>query len=250
MSRRSFRSEQQQFVVDGPVLLREAIEYGGLVREVFVRRDLLDEVVAACQDTQGVQIFVLDDKAFNDVSDQVSPRGVMSVCDRPTTTAVGEIDGWVLVAHEVSDPGNVGTLMRSAEASGAHALVVTGGSADPFAPKTVRSSAGAIFHVPVVEVKSLDEVKRAGFELVGTTSHIHDGHTHDGTDGARVQSMYDADFSGRLAVVMGNEAHGLDPQAPIDRWVTVPHRGRSESLNVAMAGTALAMHVAHVRSDT
>lgn len=245
MSRRSFRSELQQFVVDGPVLLREAIEHGGIVREVYVRREQLDEVIEVCRDNEDVPIFVLDDKTFNDVSDQVSPRGVMSVCDRPSVVALAAIDGWVLVADQVSDPGNIGTLMRSVEASGAHALVVTGGSADPFAPKTVRSSAGAIFHVPVIEIDSLEEVKSAGFVLVGTTSH-----RGDGTDGAQVQSMYDADFSGRLAVVLGNEAHGLDPRAPVDQWVTVPHRGRSESLNVAMAGTALAMHVAHVRSST
>ena len=124
-------------------------------------------------------------------------------------------------------------------------VVLTPGSADVYNPKVVRSSAGALFHVPVV-VASLDEVAEAGFVLAGTSSHEFPGRT--------VVEHTAADLTGRLAIVMGNEAAGLpdewnDDDGPIDRWLTIRHRGRSESLNVAMAATVLVFEAARQRCD-
>ena len=122
-------------------------------------------------------------------------------------------------------------------------MVLTPGSVDPYSPKVVRSSAGAIFHVPVV-VAELDLVAAAGIELVGTSSRD--------APGRGVHSYTEADLTGRVALVMGNEAAGLpdewtDEAGPIRRWVTIPHQGRSESLNVAMATTVLAFEAARQR---
>jgi TrmH family RNA methyltransferase len=142
---------------------------------------------------------------------------------------------FVVVLDRVADPGNLGTILRSAEAAGADLVVLTPGSVDPYSPKVVRSSAGALFHVPVVTA-AIDDVAAAGFELLGTTSH--------GFPGRTVVPYTDADFTGRVAVIMGNEAAGLpdewdDTVGPVRSWVTIPHEGRSESLNVAMATTVL-----------
>ena len=90
----------------------------------------------------------------------------------------------------------------------------------------VRASAGALFHVPVVDVDAGRRRARPGCGCVGTSSHHGVAHT-------------DADWSGRLAIVAGNEAHGLADDAPVDEWVRIEHRGRAESLNVAMAATVL-----------
>ena len=151
---------------------------------------------------------------------------------------------FVVVLDRVSDPGNLGTILRSAEAAGADLVVLTPGGVDPFNPKVVRSSAGALFHVPVV-TSTIDEVAAAGFELFGTTSH--------GFPGRTVVSYTDADLSGRIAVVMGNEAAGLpddwnDTVGPVRSWITIPHSGRSESLNVAMATTVLVFEAARQRT--
>jgi TrmH family RNA methyltransferase len=109
----------------------------------------------------------------------------------------------------------------------------------------LRSSAGAIFHVPVI-VASLDDVVAAGFELAGTSSHEFPGRT--------VVEHTAADLTGRIAIVMGNEAAGLpdewnDQTGPVGTWITVRHHGRSESLNVAMAATILVFEAARQRSD-
>lgn len=142
---------------------------------------------------------------------------------------------FVVVADQLNDPGNLGTILRSAEAAGVDAVVLTPGSVDPFNPKVVRSSAGALFHVPVVTA-TFDAVRLAGLRLVGTSSHQGSSHTN-------------ADWSGRLAVVLGNEAHGLPDDAPIDQWVMIEHHGRAESLNVAMAGTVLVFEAARQRKS-
>jgi TrmH family RNA methyltransferase len=147
------------------------------------------------------------------------------------------------VLDRIGDPGNLGTILRSAEAAGADLVVLTPGSVDPYNPKVVRASAGALFHVPVLEA-DLDDVTAAGLVPVGTSSHDSPNRT--------VQRHTEADLMGRVAIVMGNEAAGLpgdwtDTSGPIRRWVTIPHRGRSESLNVAMATTVLVFEVMRQR---
>ena len=125
-------------------------------------------------------------------------------CSAPTS--------FVVVADRLADPGNLGTILRSAEAAGVDAVVLTPGTVDVFNPKVVRASAGALFHVPVVHGVARRRRAPPGLRLVGTSSHRGDRHT-------------EADWSGRLAIVAGNEAHGLADDAPVDEWVRIEHRG-------------------------
>lgn len=172
-----------------------------------------------------------------------NPIAIVRMSDRGPAAEVIAAASFVVVLDRIADPGNLGTILRSSEAAGADAVVLTAGSVDPYNPKVVRASAGALFHVPVVEA-TLDDMVAAGLALVGTSSHEAPGRT--------VHPYTSADLSGRLALVMGNEAAGLpaewtDTVGPIRRWVTIPHRGRSESLNVAMAATILVFEAARQR---
>jgi TrmH family RNA methyltransferase len=139
-----------------------------------------------------------------------------------------------LVADRINDPGNAGTLLRSAEAAGVDGVVFTAGSVDVFNPKVVRASAGALFAVPVVTDVDLAQALGHDRRSFGTTSHAGTPFT-------------EADLTQPAAIVVGNEAHGLDAATPVDEWVTIPHRGRAESLNVAMAATLLVFEVARQR---
>ena len=98
----------------------------------------------------------------------------------------------------------------------------------------MRASAGALFHVPVVTASRSADVRAAGLRLVGTSSHHGTPHTS-------------FDWTGRVAIVLGSEAHGLADDAPVDDWVRIDHRGRAESLNVAMAATVLVFEAARAR---
>lgn len=177
------------------------------------------------------------------VATTVTPQPVLAVVERrvaPATLLGDPGTSFVIVVDRFADPGNAGTVLRSAEAAGADAVVCTPGTVDLFNPKVVRASAGALFHVPVVVDLPLDAFPRSGWRVFGTTSHL-------GSDGVPPTPYDEVDLDGRIAFVLGNEAHGLAPDAAVDRWVTIPHAGRSESLNVAMAATVLAFDVARRR---
>lgn len=244
IGRRSSRHEHGLFVVEGPVLVAEAVGAGWACEAQFVAGE------ADGVDQPGVAgagpVFELAPGVFERVASTEAPQNPIAIVRIPQRAPLAEllVDAtFVVVLDRIRDPGNLGTILRSAEAAGAELVVVTPGSVDPYNPKVVRSAAGALFHVPVVE-STVESLTGAGLELFGTTSHQSPGRTaHEHTD---------VDLTGRVAIVMGNEAAGLpaewvDGVGPIQRWITIAHRGRSESLNVAMATTVLAFEIARQR---
>lgn len=215
-------------VVEGRVGLLDAVEAGWHVEAQFVDGDAEPLNVAA-------PVHRLAPGVIERVATTETPQPVIGVVSwREAEPELMERAGFVVVAHEVGDPGNAGTLLRSAEAAGADLVVFTPGSVDVRNPKVVRASAGAIFRVPVVVDQPLESLRRADRTLWGTSSHH--GVAHDL-----------ADLTARLAVVLGNEAHGLPDDAPVDGWLTIEHQGRSESLNVAMAAAVLCFEVSRQR---
>lgn len=192
-------------------------------------------VAAGAAAVSDAPAFELAESVLERVASTEHPQPNLAVVRMPVTDCDLAHLGFVVVADQLGDPGNLGTILRSCEAAGAEAVVLTPGSVDPFNPKVVRASAGSLFHVPVVEC-ALADVRAAGFTLVGSSSHQGEVHT-------------DADWSGSIAIVVGNEARGLPDDAPVDRWVRIEHRGRAESLNVAMATTLLVFEAARRRSS-
>jgi TrmH family RNA methyltransferase len=178
-------------------------------------------------------VFELADGVLDRVASTDRPQPNLAVVRMPSAERSLDDVAFAVVAERIADPGNLGTILRSSEAAGVEAVVLTPGSVDPFNPKVVRASAGSLFHVPVVAA-GVGTVRAAGLRLIGTSSHLGRRHT-------------DADWTGRIAIVLGNEAHGLPDDALVDEWVRIEHRGRSESLNVAMAGTLLVFEAARHR---
>lgn len=231
IGRRSSRSAD--IVLEGPRTVAEALEAGHVPTTVVVPEsgadhDLLDALPAT------VEVVVTRDKAFDRLAPSVSPQPMLALVPRPNVdlpSSFGAKDV-ALVLSEVSDPGNVGTLIRVADAVRAAGVVCVGG-ADPWGPKVIRSSAGSVLRVPVVQLDSLEEaserLRGAGARMIGTD--VREGEPHDG-----------GVLGGAVAIVLGSEPHGLDRSiAPlIDAWVRIDMPGNTESLNVAMAGTLLA----------
>jgi len=211
------------FVVEGIGLLRQAVDADWAVDSVYLAPGATVEI--------DVDQHQLAPNVMERVASTDSPQPVLGVV-RMRTTELPSDATFVIVADRLADPGNAGTIIRSAEASGAQGVVLTPGSVDPFNPKVVRASAGSLFRIPVVEA-TLESL--SGFRRLGTSSHRGDVYT-------------DPVYHGRVAVVVGNEAHGLDDDAAVDQWITIPHAGSAESLNVAMAATVLLFEVARQRS--
>lgn len=230
LARRSARLDEGAFVVEGATLVEQAVSAGWEIEAQFVRPGA-DPVEGA-----GAVVHELAAHVIERVASTESPPQVLAVV-RIRATQICDLRGasLVVVGDRISDPGNLGTMLRSCEAAGVAGVVLITGSVDPFNPKVVRASAGAVFHVPVVGDVALHELRELELPLVGTSSHTGMPFTQ-------------ADLVAPFALVMGNEAHGVDAQLPIDRWLTIPHAGRAESLNVAMATTVVVFEAARQRS--
>jgi TrmH family RNA methyltransferase len=232
--RRSARTGEGAFVVDGPTLLAEALDAGVAVDEVVAEPGcppaVLDRAAAA-----GAVVLRTREGMLARVVDTVTPRAVAAVAgfdDVAAAEAARAAGPLALVLVGVADPGNAGTLLRSAEAAGAGAVLFCDGSVDPYGPKCVRSSAGSVFRLAVARdlaaAEALVAVEDAGATTVATV--------------ARGAQPYDAvDLVRPVALVLGSEAHGLPAglAAAVDTAVTIPMQGSTESLNVGMAGTIL-----------
>jgi len=179
-------------------------------------------------DPSGVRVSVVDEQAMQALSETVTPQGVVAVCER-LDVALGEAlakgPRLVAVLVDIRDPGNAGTILRTADAAGAGAVIFAGEAVDPYNGKCVRASAGSLFHVDVVRERDVDAVLR---ELGGMSVLA--------TSGRGENDLFEVDLGGPTAWLFGGEAHGL-PDEVLERAerVRVPLYGMAESLNLASA---------------
>ncbi len=246
VARRSARQAERSFIVEGAKVLSEALAAGVPVESVYVDRSVTDpagglEAVLDAAYAAGSRLFELAPGVMARVADTVTPQPIMAICpqvDIPLS-ALGGAD-LVVVCVDLRDPGNAGTVIRSAEAAGAKGVICCNGSVDMFNPKTVRASAGALFRVPVVSGGEPSDVLAVlgerGLNRLAATAR-------DGDDYTTV------DLTRPVALVIGNEAHGLPSglEPVLDGRLTIPMAGRAESLNAGMAAAVLCFEAARQR---
>ena len=230
------RARQGRFIVEGPQGVREAVRHRpDLVRDLYATDDGADRYAAELDDavTAGLTVQRVSDGVLAAMADAQSPQGLLAVCETPQVGLDALLEAaprLVCVLAHVRDPGNAGTVLRVADAVGADAVVVTDGSVDVFAPKVVRSTAGSLFHVPVVTGIPLADgvvaLRAAGLRVLAA-------------DGGGSSLLGDVDLATAHAWVFGNEAWGLrdEDRDRCDEIVRIPIPGRAESLNLAMAAT-------------
>ncbi len=235
LHQRPVRRAEGAFVVEGANVISTALLAGADLEALFVAPEAAatcPELLALAAD-RDLDVLPLAAGVLERVSDTVTPQPVLAVArwQPPVLAQLAGAD-LVVVAVDVRDPGNAGTLVRSAEAAGAQGVVFCRNSVDVTNPKTVRASAGALFHVPVVEGGDPQEV----LGVLGDVGLVRIGASARG--GVPPE---DADLTARVALVFGNESHGLPPglEAALDGIVTIPMQGRSESLNLGMAAAIL-----------
>lgn len=232
---RADRAAERAFVLEGPTALAEALAAGVAVETVFVAAG------TTVTDTGSAVVRELDPGLLQRVASTVTPQPVLAVApavDVPIDALRSAT--FVLVAVDLQDPGNAGTIIRSAVAAGADGVVLAGSSVDVHNPKTVRATAGALFRIPVAVVPDSQRV----FDALDVRSYAAVA-----TNGSAPDTL---DLTGPVALVVGNESHGL-PATVVDRCdgtVSIPMAGPVESLNAAMAATVLAFEVARQRRGT
>jgi TrmH family RNA methyltransferase len=233
-------------VLEGPDLVLAALNTSIEFEAIYVDAKEFSRVdVAALRfraAARGVRVYALAPGVLERIADAATPQPVLGAIRLPLARVEDmACTGLVLVLHDVRDPGNAGTLIRSADAAGVTGIVFTGQSVDPFNPKTLRATAGSIFHVPVA-VDSLDTTLDS-FAARGATTLA--GVVRGGVSHRRV------DFSKPTVVVIGNEASGLDESSVLrcHGTVTIEMSGASESLNAGVAGSLIAFQALWQRQD-
>ena len=229
------RRSLRLFLVEGPAAVREALGAGALT-ELFIGQHTIGRythLVGAAR-AAGVRVATVTDDAIAALSDTTTPQGVVGVARAIDVGLPQVLAGpakLVVILHELRDPANVGTIVRSADAAGAQAVVVTRASADPYNGKAVRSSAGSLFHVPIAVDVPLPEAVQ-GLRTRGCRILAADAAGRDVTTAQE-------SLRGPVAWVFSNEAHGLrdELRQAADEMIAVPLYGSAESLNVAMAAT-------------
>ena len=240
LARRSARQRTRLFLAEGPQAVREALSGprdGGVVTELFVTdtaRSRFRELVAQAEGV-GVALHAVSGEVMAGLAQTVTPQGVLAVCrfvDVPMPQLTAAAPRLVVLLANVRDPGNAGTVLRTADAAGADGVIFSDASVDPYNSKCVRASAGSLFHLPIVAGPGLPEaaaaLRRAGLRVLAA-------------DGRAPRELDQLEAGGalrhRTAWLFGNEAWGLpsDLLALADESVAVPSYGRAESLNLAAA---------------
>ncbi|GIP29703.1 23S rRNA methyltransferase [Paenibacillus sp. J23TS9] len=231
------RDKQHKYVIEGIHLVQEALRSGADLECVAfdVEQGIPSELSSqmAKTDTE-VQWIGVSAAVIAKCSDTKTPQPVFAVVrKRPTDIDVllQLENSLVIVLDGVQDPGNVGTIIRTADAAGADGVIIGRGSADIYNPKTIRSTMGSIFHLPVVEgdlLELLPQAKENGVRIISTSLQA-------------TSTCYGYDFTGPSWLLLGNEAKGVSVEAQklVDESLIIPMKGQAESLNVAMASTVM-----------
>lgn len=235
LDQRKHRQDQRRFWVEGQQALYMALDAGIAPHEVFYCDDMLTDRALLDRFRQtSADLVPVSEPVMRTLSDRDGPQGIAAVfpwIDTPPDALTLAGRELVLVLDRLQDPGNVGTLIRAADAVGAAAAVLIEPCADLYDPKAVRSSMGSIFNLAVVrtaDVRVLDRLRDFGLRRVGA-------------DVQRGVLWGEGLWSGGVALVLGNEARGLSPDlySRLDGFARLPMTGKAESLNVAVAGGVL-----------
>jgi TrmH family RNA methyltransferase len=234
------RKAAGQFVAEGLQCVREALvaKSGPTIETLYVTsngRRKLEELA----DLASLNVVDVSDEVMKEMSETITPQGILAVCAIPNVS----LDSLTLngsrrfiYLSEVQDPGNAGTILRSADAFGMDAVITSPGSVDMYSPKVVRSTAGSLWHIPVFEAVAIDEVVKRGINAFSL-----------GADGSKKLSDYQ--ISGDTLAVFGNEARGLATGQNVDSIdvVSIPMPGNAESLNLSAAASIVMYHLANMR---
>jgi TrmH family RNA methyltransferase len=201
-------------------------------------KELINRVKSVCN-----ECFLVNEKLFKEISDTQTPQGILAVLKKKEINldTIIEQGNSIVILDSLQDPGNVGTIIRTSDAAGISAVILTKGCVDLFSPKVLRSTMGSVFHMPIFESMKINGtialLKKSGYKIIA--SHL----------GGK-NNYYDEDLTGRVAIIVGNEANGISDETVelSDSLVKIPMPGRAESLNVSIAASIMIYEI--VRQKT
>ncbi|GIP31092.1 RNA methyltransferase [Paenibacillus sp. J2TS4] len=238
------RDEQNKYVIEGTHLVQEALHSDEPVETILYSLDR--ELPTELQEWHGAgstEWIAVTEAVLSKVTDTRTPQGIAAIVSKKELGAeplLSQPDGLVVVVDGIQDPGNLGTIIRVADAAGATGVVLGRGTVDLYNPKTVRATMGSLFHLPVVHAELVPFLRAAGEQGIQLLNTSLDAQ----------ESCYETDFKQATWIIVGNEGAGVSDEVSrlANRNVLIPMRGRAESLNVAMATTVLLYEALRQRS--
>jgi len=238
-SRSRNRQSEQAFVAEGVRLVEDALDVGWPIRFILFDSSLSERgfpLIKTLEQDQIIEISEITPELMSSISDTESPQGIIAVLEKHILS-LPILPTFLVIADQIRDPGNLGTLIRTAEAAGADAVLTTPGTVDAFSPKVIRAGMGAHFHLPIKDC-AWEEIKSIVSEFPVFLAEAAGG-----------VSLWEANMSQPCALLIGGEAFGASTQgeAIATHRVTIPMQGRAESLNAAIAGGILIAEVLRQR---
>lgn len=232
------RDKQYKYLIEGIHLVQEALRSGADIECICYEKEngIPAELSSAAAARLDVNWIAVSEAVIAKCSDTKTPQPVFAVLRKPDEqvqmkSLLNKDRSLVVVLDGVQDPGNVGTIIRTADAVGADGVIIGSGSADIYSPKVIRSTMGSLFHLPILRGRLseiLPQAKERGIRLAGTSLQA-------------AVNCYEYDFTGPVWLLFGSEGGGLSEgvRALMDDGLIIPMRGQAESLNVAMAASVL-----------
>ena len=232
---KKYRDEKSQYIIEGVKMIEEAIAENQVVDTVVICEEYINNDTLSSKFLYEIaenECIYVNEKIFSSLTDVVNPQGILAIMDKNNSNKkIDYTDKFILILDDVQDPGNLGTILRTADSVGLKQIVVSKGSVDIYNSKVVRSTMGAIFRTRVIEVEDMEEtilqIKKEKFKVLVTSLN---------TD----KSIYDKKLD-KVAVVIGNEARGVSEKVikKADELVKIPMLGRAESLNASVAASVI-----------
>ena len=244
LKEKRYRKDSNMFLVEGFRFAEEALDSDFEVMQIFISargESKYENSLLKDKLQKNTKVYSISDSLFKTICDTDNPQGIIAaVKNKPVDIKYN--NGFYMLADKIQDPGNMGTIIRTAHAAGALGVIITKGTVDIYNEKTLRSTMGSIFKVPVIEDKDLSlvkELKDAGFKLV--TSSLD-------TD----KNFYDIDLKEKIIISVGNEGNGISEEIYnlSDLKVKIPMPGGAESLNAAVAASIMMYEVIRQKNST
>lgn len=236
LKEKKYREEYKEFIIEGAKMIEEAINENANIKSIIICDDCKNQGAIPNElmyEIAKKNCIYVDEKIFSSITDVINPQGIMAVVEKNDNKdeKIDYTQDTFLILDNIQDPGNIGTILRTADSLDMKQIIVSKGTADVYNLKVVRSTMGAIFRVKVIEsedlVKTIKEMKKHKIKVCATDLR---------TD----KSIYDVDYK-KTAIVIGNEANGVSKEVleTSDERIKIPMIGKTESLNAAVATSVI-----------
>lgn len=232
LKERKYREQENEYIIEGIKLIEEAIQEKAEISKIIICDECMKENkidTKIMYEIARYDCFSVPEKVFKTITDVNTPQGILAVLKKNNVENknIDYAEDVILVLDNIQDPGNLGTILRTVDSVGLKQIIVSKGSVDPFSPKVVRSTMGAIFRLNIIEVENMEEFlqesKEYNFKVIATSLETK-------------ASIYDIEYT-KTIIVIGNEANGVSKEvlSQADKKVKIPMLGRTESLNASVA---------------